>query len=465
MKKTSKKTNVLKVILTIVIVILLCMVSFFGVYVKKNGTYSNAVKDYNLAMELEGSRQVILKPDESTEKVTKDSDGNVVENAKEDEIKEKGYTTEETPVNSEDVLNKENFDKVKNIISKRLEDYKFDEYQIKEDTDNGNIVLELAENDDTDTVLSVINQQGKFEIKDSESKEVLMDNSMIKDSKVLYNNTTSGTSVYLSIEFTKEGKAKLEQISKDYATVKNSSDNSNSDSTDSSSEESTTQKKIAMEIDGQTMVTTSFDDPITNGELQLTVGSSSKDSETLQKSIKQARSTATVLSTGKMPIKYTADTNKYIKENISDKQIKIVAITTTIAIALVSIVLIVKYKLKGFLSAILSIGFIAVSLLIIRYTNVYISIAGLIGIATIAIINYLLQFNILKNEKKSEEEKVSIWKVYSKFLFNILPIFIISLIFSFATSVLLNSFGMIVFWGILITFLYNIVFTNNILKN
>ena len=465
MKKTSKKTNVLKVILTIVIVILLCMVSFFGVYVKKNGTYSNAVKDYNLAMELEGSRQVILKPDESTEKVTKDSDGNVVENAKEDEIKEKGYTTEETPVNSEDVLNKENFDKVKNIISKRLEDYKFDEYQIKEDTDNGNIVLELAENDDTDTVLSVINQQGKFEIKDSESKEVLMDNSMIKDSKVLYNNTTSGTSVYLSIEFTKEGKAKLEQISKDYATVKNSSDNSNSDSTDSSSEESTTQKKIAMEIDGQTMVTTSFDDPITNGELQLTVGSSSKDSETLQKSIKQARSTATVLSTGKMPVKYTADTNKYIKENISDKEIKIVAITTTIAIALASIVLIVKYKLKGFLSAILSIGFIAVSLLIIRYTNVYISIAGLIGIATIAIINYLLQFNILKNEKKSEEEKVSIWKVYSKFLFNILPIFIISLIFSFATSVLLNSFGMIVFWGILITFLYNIIFTNNILKN
>ena len=155
----------------------------------------------------------------------------------------------------------------------------------------------------------------------------------------------------------------------------------------------------------------------------------------------------------------------YIKENISDKQIKIAAITTVLVIALVSIILIIKYKLNGFLSAILSIGFIAVSLLIIRYTNVYISIAGLIGIATIAIINYLLQFNILKNEKKSEEEKVSIWKVYSKFLFNILPIFIISLIFSFATSVLLNSFGMIVFWGILITFLYNIVFTNNILKN
>ena len=463
MKKTNKKTVNLKVVLTILIVILLVMVSFFGIYTKKNGTYSNIIKDYNLAMELEGARQVVLKPDESTEKVTKDSDGNVVENATDDEIKEKGYTTEDTPVNSEEVLNKENFDESKKIIAKRLEDYKFDEYQIKEDTDNGTIILELAENDDTDTVLSVINQQGKFEIKDSESKEVLMDNSMIKESKVLYNNTTSGTSVYLDIVFNKEGKQKLEQISKDYATNK---EETSSENTENSTEDtSKTQKEISMEIDGQTMLTTSFDQPVTNGELQLTVGSSSKDTETLQKSIQQAKSTATVLSSGKMPVKYTADTNKYIKENISDKQIKIVAIATTIAIALVSILLIIKYKLKGFLTAILSIGFIAVSLLIIRYTNVYISIAGLIGIITIAIINYLLQFSILKNENKSEEEKVSILKIYAKFLFTILPIFIISLVFSFATSVLLNSFGMIVFWGILITFLYNIIFTNNILKN
>ena len=395
MKKTNKKTVNLKVVLTILIVILLVMVSFFGIYTKKNGTYSNIIKDYNLAMELEGARQVVLKPDESTEKVTKDSDGNVIENATDDEIKEKGYTTEDTPVNSEEVLNKENFDESKKIIAKRLEDYKFDEYQIKEDTDNGTIILELAENDDTDTVLSVINQQGKFEIKDSESKEVLMDNSMIKESKVLYNNTTSGTSVYLDIVFNKEGKQKLEQISKDYATNK---EETSSENTENSTEDtSKTQKEISMEIDGQTMLTTSFDQPVTNGELQLTVGSSSKDSDSLKKNIQQAKSTATVLSSGKMPVKYTADTNKYIKENISDKEIKIVAIATIIAIALVSILLIIKYKLKGFLTAILSIGFIAVSLLIIRYTNVYISIAGLIGIITIAIINYLLQFSILKN--------------------------------------------------------------------
>lgn len=463
MKKTNKKTVNLKVVLTILIVILLVMISFFGIYTKKNGTYSNIIKDYNLAMELEGARQVVLKPDESTEKVTKDSDGNVVENATEDEITEKGYTTEDTAVNSEEVLNKENFDKSKEIIAKRLEDYKFDEYQIKEDTDNGTIILELAENDDTDTVLSVINQQGKFEIKDSESKEVLMDNSMIKESKVLYNNTTSETSVYLDIVFNKEGKQKLEQISKDYATNKEETSSENTEN--STKGTSKTQKEISMEIDGQTMLTTSFDQPVTNGELQLTVGSSSKDSDSLKKNIQQAKSTATVLSSGKMPVKYTADTNKYIKENISDKEIKIVAIATIIAIALVSILLIIKYKLKGFLTAILSIGFIAVSLLIIRYTNVYISIAGLIGIITIAIINYLLQFSILKNENKSEEEKVSILKIYAKFLFTILPIFIISLVFSFATSVLLNSFGMIVFWGILITFLYNIIFTNNILKN
>ena len=303
MKKTNKKTVNLKVVLTILIVILLVMVSFFGIYIKKNGTYSNIIKDYNLAMELEGARQVVLKPDESTEKVTKDSDGNVVENATDDEIKEKGYTTEDTPVNSAEVLNKENFDESKKIIAKRLEDYKFDEYQIKEDTDNGTIILELAQNDDTDTVLSVINQQGKFEIKDSESKEVLMDNSMIKESKVLYNNTTSETSVYLDIVFNKEGKQKLEQISKDYATNKEETSSENTEN--STKGTSKTQKEISMEIDGQTMLTTSFDQPVTNGELQLTVGSSSKDSDSLKKNIQQAKSTATVLSSGKMPVIYS----------------------------------------------------------------------------------------------------------------------------------------------------------------
>lgn len=469
MKETLKKEEgKIKIIIAILIVILISLISFVGIYIKKNGNYSDIIEDYKLAMELEGNRTVILKPDDSTETITKDSEGNVVENPTEDQTEENGYTTEEVPVNSEEILNKENFKKVKKIVQDRLNEYKFEEYFIRQDVDTGNIVLELAENDSTDDVLSVLNQQGKFEIKDSTSKEVLMDNSMIKKAQVLYNTTTSGTSVYLNIEFTKEGKEKLEQISNDYKTIETSSEETQestesgeaeeSENAENSNETQEEQKEIIMEIDGETIITTSFDDPITNGQIQLTVGQASKDTDTLQGYIKQARSTATVLSNGNMPVKYTADTNKYIKANISNNTVKIASIIALIAVLLVTIYLIIKYKLKGLIGSILSIGYMAVVLLVIRYTNVDLSIAGISSIIIIGVMNYILQIAIIKNSNKTDEKANKLLNVFGKYMLAIIPVFIISIVFSFEASTLLNSFGMILFWGTILTLIYNLIF-------
>lgn len=466
MKETLKKEEgKIKIIIAILIVILISLISFVGIYIKKNGNYSDIIEDYKLAMELEGNRTVILKPDDSKETITKDAEGNVVENPTEDQTEENGYTKEEVPVNSEENLTQENFEKVKKIVQDRLNEYKFEEYFIRQDVDTGNIVLELAENDSTDDVLSILNQQGKFEIKDNETKEVLMDNSMIKKAQVLYNTTTSGTSVYLNIEFTKEGKEKLEQISNDYKTIETSSEESTgseeveeSENAENSEQEQEEQKEIIMEIDGEAIITTSFDDPITNGQIQLTVGQASKDTDTLQGYIKQARSTATVLSNGNMPVKYTADTNKYIKANISNNIIKIAFIIALIAVLLVTIYLIIKYKLKGLIGSILAIGYMAVVLLVIRYTNVDLSIAGIASIIIIAIMNYILQIAIIKNSNKTDEKASKLLNVFGKYMLAIIPVFIISIVFSFEASVLLNSFGMILFWGTILTFIYNLIF-------
>lgn len=460
MKETLKKEEgKIKIIIAILIVILISLISFIGIYINKNGNYNDIIEDYKLAMELEGNRTVILKPDDSKETITKDAEGNKVENPTEDQTEANGYTKEEVPVNSEESLTKENFEKVKKIVQDRLNEYKFEEYFIRQDVDTGNIILELAENDSTDDVLSILNQQGKFEIKDSTSKEVLMDNSMIKKAQVLYNTTTSGTSVYLNIEFTKEGKEKLEQISNDYKTIETSSEETQeSENAENSDETQEEKKEIIMEIDGETIITTSFDDPITNGQIQLTVGQASKDTDTLQGYIKQARSTATVLSNGNMPVKYTADTNKYIKANISNNIIKVAFIIALIAILLVTIYLIIKYKLKGLIGSILSIGYMAVVLLVIRYTNVDLSIAGISSIIIIGIMNYILQIAIIKNSNKTDEKANKLLNVFGKYMLAIIPVFIISIVFSFEASTLLNSFGMILFWGTILTLIYNLIF-------
>ncbi len=464
MKETLKKEGKFKYVIAVLIVILITLISYIGIYVSKNGNYQNIIENYKLSMELEGNRTIILKPDDSKETITKDAEGNTVENPTEEQTQENGYTKEEVPVNSKENLTQENFEKVKEIVKNRLDEYNFEGYFIRQDLDTGNIILELAENDSTDDILSVLNQQGKFEIKDSTSKEVLMDNKMIKKAQVLYNTTTSGTSVYLNIEFTKEGKQKLEQITNDYKKQEEKEQSSQEDQNNETqqnsenTEENKEQKEIVMQIDGQSIITTSFEEPITNGQIQLTVGQASKDTDTLQGYINQARSTATVLTTGNMPVKYTQDTNKYIKANIPSDIIKIACIIALIAVLLVTIYLIVKYKLKGLIGSILAIGYMGVVLLVVRYTNVDISISGIASIIIIAIINYILQVAIIENSNKTGEKADKLLNVFGKYILAVVPVFIISIVFSFQASVLLNSFGMILFWGIILTIIYNLIF-------
>ncbi|MGN1297008.1 MAG: hypothetical protein ACI4VH_01010 [Clostridia bacterium] len=215
----------IKIITIILAVALVTMVAFFGVYVPIQNRMENKVKGYSYTMDLKGARNVRLKVDKSNRTIIKDSEGKEVEdsaNLTEEQIAEKGYTKEETPYNAEESFTTENYKKSKEIIEKRLEKLNVDDYNIKLDENTGDILIEIPENDSTDSTVSNIATVGKFEIIDNETKEVLMNNDDIKLANVMYgsgNTTTSsssGTIVYLNIEFTKEGTKKLEDISNKY---------------------------------------------------------------------------------------------------------------------------------------------------------------------------------------------------------------------------------------------------------
>ena len=215
-----KKVKIVTIILAIVLV---TMVAFFGVYVPIQNRMENKVKDYSYTMDLKGTRNIRLKVDKSNKTVIKDSEGKEVEdseNLTDEEIAQKGYTKEETPYNAEEVLNKENYQRSKELIEKRLKELKVDDYNVRVDENTGDILIEIPENDSTDSIVSNIGTVGKFEIIDSETKEVLMNNGDIKLANVMYGSnsttTSSGTTVYLNIEFTKDGAKKLEDISTKY---------------------------------------------------------------------------------------------------------------------------------------------------------------------------------------------------------------------------------------------------------
>ncbi len=470
-----KKVKLITITLAIVLV---TMVAFFGVYVQEQNRMEDKVKDYSYAMDLKGARNVKLKVNTSSKTIIKDSEGNEVENSEEltdEQITEKGYTKEEILNNSEEILNLENYRKSKDVIEERLKKLKVDNYIIKLDEQTGDIIIELTENDNTDAIISNLGTTGKFEIIDSQTKEVLMDNNDIKLAKVMYgsNNqttTSSGTSVYLYIEFTKEGTKKLEDISNKYVKVEESTDNAEDTQSESETENDASENKITMQIDDEEIMSTSFEEPIRTGSLQLSVGTASTDNKTIQEYVNRASNMATVLDTGKTPVKYDVDNNEYILSDITDNELKIIAYIGLAIIILALIVLAIRYKSSGVLGAISFIGLVSIFALAIRYTNVIISIEGIFGIVLVLILNYIfinkLLLKLKEKSKKSDKEivKTSIKETYKEFFIKIIPICITVIIFCFIKWVPISSFGMIMFWGITLIAIYNFIVTNSLLK-
>ena len=269
----------IKILTITLVIILITAIAFGGIYIQKQNRMENIVKDYEFAMDLKGTRNIKLQPNNE----------------------------EGTEIDVED------YKKSKNILEKRFEKIGLNNYTIKLDEQAGTIIVEIPENETTDAIVSQIGTVGRFEIQDSETGEVLMNNDDIKQANVMSNANSqtasqSGTTIYLNIEFTKEGSKKLEEISNKY--VKSSETENNTDENTEATEEKSEEKKVSIKLDDTEIITTSFDEPITTGSLQLSMGGSSKEQKTLQTYVSQASSIAIVLDTGKLPVKYQISENK-----------------------------------------------------------------------------------------------------------------------------------------------------------
>ena len=324
-------------------------------------------------------------------------------------------------------------------------------------------------------MISNVKSIGKFEILDSETNEVLMNNSDIKTAKVMYgsgsNTTSGGTSVYLDIEFNKEGKKKLEEISNQYVKIEDTSteentadeesDTTEEDTTEENTESTETEKEkektITMKIDDETIMSTSFDEPIKIGRLQLSIGSSATDANTLQEYVEQAAGMATVLDTGNMPIEYDLHQNQYVLSDITANEMEIGIYVVLGVIVVGIIVLLIKYKAIGALGVISYIGFISLFMLVIRYANVVLSIEGLLGIVIAFALDYMLISKLLAKTGS----KLEVWK---EFFVRIIPIMILAVTFCFIAWTPISSFGMTMFWGIVVIAIYNSIVTNSLLK-
>ena len=457
----------LKVILVTLIVILLTLVSFVGIYTKKtNVSYENILANYLFSSNLEGKRVIELAVDTSTEEVVYDKDGNIVEETSEESTEssentdstsqndEEEYTTVNEPVNPEENLTLENYKLSKKIIEKRLKQLNSTDYVVRLNEENGNIIVEMPENAETDEIVSYLNSIGNFEMLDEETHEVLLSEKDIKNVLVAYNTTSTGTSVYLNIEFNKEVKNKLEEITNKYISTTDEEGN-------------TVTKNVTLKMENEELFSTYFNETISNGQIQLTIGNSATDTETIENYLKNAAAIAILLNNGKMPLIYNIESEQFVKPVVNDS-ILAIGIYVLVGLAIISFIyLILKYKKYGALAVISSIFALDLLLLAIRYTNVYLSIESAVAFIILIILNIYIIKNLLKNiNKNSDDEEISksLKNGFIASIDMIIVLLIISIVFTFIRWSAINTLGILMFWGIICIMISHLILTKILLS-
>jgi hypothetical protein len=259
--------------------------------------------------------------------------------------------------------------------------------------------------------------------------------------------------VFLQIEFNQEGARKLEEISKVYVSV---------EEPEIEDEEGQEQRNVSIIFDGQVYQTTHFGEEINTGILAIPMGTY-RTAEEGEEILREASIIAITLNSGVFPIKYV-DTYEGLTSRIGQTEVTSF-IYLMIAIAtIIFIILVIKFKTNGIYAFILGVGYTALLTFLIRIANIEIAPDGILGIILVSLINYIFIYMILNISKKEGiKVKEAMRNFILKFTIILIPLYIISVICIFATSINVSSFGGTVFWGNLLMYIYSIIFTKPLL--
>lgn len=451
-----KKVKITTIILAIILVTL---VAFGGVYLKTQNRMEDKVKEYSFGRELEGERLIELKITDGSE--------------------------EEAVLNPED-LTVENYEIVKNTIEKRLKSLGAEDYTISLKKEDGTIRVELPEDERTDDLAYYLIASGKVRIKEKDADTELISDSMIKKAQYTYKTNTDGAyQVYLELLLTKEGQAKLEEIRNDYAVlateideieasqsadesdedVESTDTENTSEETDTTTENIETTTEETKKIATLTVAGTEYDiEKIEKNKITVKMGSQTSNTTTVNNNMAKAAELAMLVNSGKFPIEYEVQNNRFVYSDISKEQLMYFALVLAVILLVIFVVFTIRYKTKGLLASISCIGFIALLSLLLRYTNVSISIEGIGAIILTILIDLKLNQLILSKIKTMDVVDEATVSSYKDMFLKLVPIMIITIVFCFSGWSNLSSFGMIMFWGLVLIAVYNVIVTKTLLK-
>lgn len=465
-----KKEGSLKLILAILVIVLVCLISLGGIYVKKNNVMKNVLPDYVLGKDLDGSIIVKLdvnksedssedtKEDENSDSEGDSQENNETQNTDENASEDQSETKTENGQAEQNIYTVENYNKTKQIIEKRLKIVGMENYELRLDEQTGSIVIEVPESSELSTIGSVI-KTGKTELKIDETNEVIGDKNSIKNFKTSIDDSNKssgyGSAVKIEIQFSKDAVKKFKELNDNYVAPVDENG-------------TTTENKVSLLVDGTSIVSIEekeFLESAVNGSVQLW-GNFSTDNKVIDSALLSIDKVKMLIDTEDLPITYNAN---YVSEGIKSNINKTGVISVFAVLLIVMCVyLLIKYKLQGLLGELSIVGLGSLILLTLRFTKIEISISTIVAFVGMLILQFIYLTQILKTEKISEKVFNEKTGEYTRMLIPLLiftivaaiiPILAKSIIIPFGNIQEIANFGMVGFWGLILFELVNNILT------
>ena len=470
--------KILKIVALILIVILLSIIAYGGLYQKQNNVWKKISSDVNVGMELGDTRQITFKygTHEEEKEIYVDENGkymgdvktsspasdlslettdgtasketdNTAENTADDVKYEK--VTRVVKENDDSLRNIASYEKAKKIIKKRINDIGTNiDYDIRIDSETGDLVIETTNNDDVvGKIEQAVVTRGDFKVIDEQTGVILLTKDDVEYASAgIYQLENLKYQTALSFTMTSEGSAKLKDISNRYRAI-------------TKSDGTTETKYVSIYIDDSKIHTTYFGVELSGGVLQIPVGNEADTTTELTETREAAQELSELINQETMPIVYDVATDILYKNNISYTAKMVAVICFIVFVVVASIFLIVKFKKLGLMMSIINAGFIAASIIVIRKvsSDIPITINSLIAFVVLVFANICFSYLYLKNRKENSIIKELYWETMMNYYLAIIPLAIVAFFCTFASAVSVSSIGLVIVYGLLVQFLYNLI--------
>ena len=410
-----KKDNVIKLIISIVLIVVIAYLSIFGLKIGDK-TIIKSIKEIKTGLDISGGVTIVYQAnaDDGTE------------------------------------ISQEDLKKSETVIKKRLEAKNIFDYIVRSDVSTSQIYVEIPANtDDTSkdplSAVEGLDKTAKIEFRDPDGN-VLLAGDDIKSAKYSEDpiDNTGLPSPHVVLTFSDEGTKKFAEATANLVG-----------------------KTLSIYLDDEEITA-----PVVNEKIESSTAIITMGTGTYSEKKTQAEEYAMLIDSGTLPFNLSVVSKEYVGPYVGQKALEVSIEAGIVALIIICLVMIVCYRLPGVVSSIALIAYVAIVLLIMSSTGISLTLPGIAGLILSA--GMAVDANVIIFERFKEElrNKLSPTKAFEKSFKSAMAAVVDGNVTTFAVAILLyifgtgpvKGFGIVLAVGVVVSLFTAVVVTKFILK-